>query len=60
MGGQGLRNNRSEVLLGMRAEHLKRWLATACKAKKYKETSEKEEATTTTERARTGILVALK
>ena len=44
----------------MRAEHLKRWLATAQKAKKDKETAGKEEAATTTERARTGISEAQK
>ena len=33
----------------MRAEHLKRWLAAAWKAKKYRETSGNEEAATTTE-----------
>ena len=37
----------------MRTEHLKRFLATAQKAKKEKEKAEKEEAETTTERART-------
>ena len=31
----------------MRAEHLNMWLATTRKAKKDKETAEKEEATTT-------------
>ena len=37
----------------MRADHLKRWLATARKAKKDKETAEKEEATTTERAGRT-------
>ena len=55
-----LRNNRSRVLLGMRAGHLKRWIATERKAKKDKETSEKEEAETTTERERTDISAAQK
>ena len=42
--------------MGMRAEHLKRWIATARKAEKYRETAVgKEEAETTTERARTGM-----
>ena len=46
----------------MRAEHLKRWLATARKAKMDNETAGKEEATTvmTTERARTYISAAQK
>ena len=42
-----LRNHRSKGPSGMRAEHLKRWLATARKDEKEKEKSEKEEATTT-------------
>ena len=44
-----LRNNRSRGTLGMRAEHHKRWLATAQKVEKDRETAGKEEATTTTE-----------
>ena len=46
----------------MRAEHLKRWLATAQKAKKDKETAGKEETTTvmTKERARPGMSEAQK
>ena len=35
----------------MRAEHFKRWLMTARNSEKDKETAEKEEATTTTDRA---------
>ena len=45
----------------MQAEYLKRWLATARKAEKDKETAEKEEAAaTTTERAMTDISAAQK
>ena len=39
----------------MRAEHLKRWLATVRKNEKERETAEKEEAATTAERERTGM-----
>ena len=42
-----LRNHRSGGASEMRAEHLNMWLATTRKAKKDKETAEKEEATTT-------------
>ena len=43
----------------MQAEYLKRWLATARKAEKDKETAEKEEAAaTTTEREMTDISAA--
>ena len=44
----------------MRADHLKRWLAMARKAKKDKKTAGKEEAATTPERASTGISAAQK
>ena len=37
----------------MRAEHLKRWLATARKSEKERETAGKEEAVTMTEGGRT-------
>ena len=53
-------NNRSRGASGMLAEHLKRWLTTGRKANKDKETAGKEEAATTTERARTDILAAQK
>ena len=55
-----LHNNRSGGPSGMWTENLKRWLATARKAEKDKETAEKEEAATTTERARTDISAAQK
>ena len=55
-----LRNKRSGGPSGMRAEYLKRWLATARKAEKDKETAEKEEVTTTIDRARTEISAAQK
>ena len=44
----------------MRADHIKRWLATARKANKYKETAEKEEAATMVEKARIEISAAQK
>ena len=53
-------NNRSGGPSRMQAEHLRRWLATAQKAEKDKETAGKEEAATTTERVRTEISVAQK
>ena len=42
----------------MRAEHLKRWLATARKAEKDRETVRKEEAATMTEGGRTEAAAA--
>ena len=44
-----LSNNRSGGALGMRAEHLKRWLAVERKAEKDRETAGNEEAATTME-----------
>ena len=44
-----LYNNRSGGMSGMRADHLKWWLATAWKAEKDMETAGKEEAATTIE-----------
>ena len=55
-----IRNHRSGGPSGMRAEQLKRWLATERKAEKDKETAEKEKAVTTTEGARTDISAAQK
>ena len=48
-----LRNHRSGGPSGMRAEHLKRWIAKARKAEKEKEKDEKEEATTMKRAGRT-------
>ena len=53
-------NNRSGGASRMQAEHLRRWLATAQKVEKDKETAGKEEAATTTERERTEISAAQK
>ena len=55
-----LRNNRSGGPSGMRAEHLKRWLAAVWKAEEDKETADKEEAAMTTERAGKEISAAQK
>ena len=48
-----LRNHRYGGPSGMRAEHLNRWLATARKSEKEKETAKKEEATTSEKAGRT-------
>ena len=51
-----LRKNRSGGPSGMRAEHFKRWIATTRTAEKDREMAAiKEEAATTTERAKTGM-----
>ena len=44
----------------MQTDHFNRWLATARKAKKDKETTEKEEAATTTKRERIDVSAAQK
>ena len=48
-----LRNHRSGGPTGRRAEHLKRWLATAQRAKKEKEKAETEESTAAEREGRT-------
>ena len=55
-----LRNNRYEGPSVIQADHFNRWLATARKAKKDKETTEKEEAATTTKRERIDVSAAQK